>query len=97
MIGQPDETISFSRVPTIKPLPIVDMSKQTVKFYETGPRRMGLLYDNGQCAKRQQWRSMVLCQSSSIQESVSHYTTRSPSFTDNMTVSRPPKERMMKQ
>jgi len=50
---KPEETIPFSRVPLIKPLPIVDMSKENCDIMQRlGPQHMELQYDSDQFTKK---------------------------------------------
>ena len=55
---KPEETIPFSKGPSIKPLPIVDMSKANCR-------------KSGQCARRRQWPGMALYPSLSISDTAS--------------------------
>ena len=52
---KPEETIPFSRVPTIKPLLVAEMSQADCDLL----RNWASSYGNAQFAKKQRWRNMV--------------------------------------
>ena len=54
---KPKEAIPFSKVPMIKPLPIVDMSKANCDIMWNWASAWQC--DCGQCAKRRPWQSMA--------------------------------------